>query len=83
MKPSFYIWLQRVLDILIGDREVEPLGIEMATAPGLGFPMLGTLGGADYLQKLLIAWNAADILGWTGSRAVNTGRVLGSAFEEK
>mgnify|MGYP003365032082 CR=1 FL=1 len=55
----------------------------MATTPGLGFPMLGILEGADYLQKLLIAWNAADILRRTGSRAVNTGRVLGSAFEEK
>lgn len=45
--------------------------------------MLGILGIAEHLQKPLIAWNTADVLGRAGTRAVNAGRVPGSAFEEE
>lgn len=83
MKTPPYIWFQRVSNIPVYDREVEPLGIIMPTAPAPGFSVLGMRRIPNHTQKLLISRNATDILRWPGTSAVDAGCVIGNGIKEE
>jgi hypothetical protein len=72
MERSPDIRFEGILNVLLCDGQITPLGIEMATAPTLGFGMFGMLRIGEDGEELLISGNTADILGWSGASAADT-----------
>ncbi len=55
----------------------------MSATPTLGLHMFGILRVADDFQELLIARNAANIFGWSGTGAIKASRLLGGDIKGK
>ena len=60
-----------VADVLIGQLQIEPFGIEVAAGPALGVAVLGIVGVGDDVEELGVAMDAANILGRSGAGAVD------------
>jgi hypothetical protein len=63
-----------IADILVGHLAIEPFRVEMAAGPTFGIAMLGVAGIGDDVEEAGIAVDAADILGWTGTPALDAAR---------
>lgn len=61
MQPPANIWFQRVADILVGDVEIKPLGIEVPTAPTLDVGMFRVVRIPHHLEEMLISRDPADV----------------------
>jgi hypothetical protein len=60
-----------IADVLVGHLAVEPFGVEVATGPAFSIAVLGIVGVGDDVEEVGVAVDAADILGRTGTGAIN------------
>ena len=68
--------LRALRTVFVGHLAIEPFRVERTTGPAFGIAMLGVAGIGDDVEEVGIALDAADILGWTGTPAVDEARVL-------
>jgi hypothetical protein len=60
-----------IADIPVGHLAIEPFWAEMTAGPTFGIAMLGVGGIGNDVEEAGIAVDAADILGWSGTRALD------------
>jgi len=73
VEPSPNVRLEGLADVFVGQGEIEPFRIEVASAPFFGSRMLGICRVGHDRQKILISRNAADILWRAGSGTIDAG----------
>ena len=83
VKPSANVGSEGVSHILVDDREVKPVGIEMAAAPSLHLGVLGVERVGHDREESFVPGNAAHVLRRPRSGASETNRLPGLNIERQ
>ena len=73
MEADAAVGSEGVPDVFVGHLAIEPFRVEVAAGPPFSIAVLGIVGVSDDFEEAAIAVDAANILGWSGPRAVDAG----------
>lgn len=79
--PATNIRAKRGANVFVDNREVEPIGVEMAAAPALGIAMLRIVRISNNDQKAFVTVGASNVLGRTCLRSVYADRNFGRRLD--
>ena len=71
MEADAAVGPEGIAHVFVGHRTLEPLGVEMAAGPAFVVAVLGIVGVGDDVEEVGVAVDAADILGRSGTGAVD------------
>ena len=71
MEADATVGPEGIAHVFVGHLAVEPLEVEMAAGPALGVAVLGVVGIGNDVEEVGVAADAADILGRSGTGAVD------------
>ena len=83
MQPTLHVRSQRIADVLVDEREIEPFRIEMTATPAFGVGMLGIGLIRHDVQEALVSGYATDVFRWPSPRAIDAGAMLRSGIESE